>query len=116
MFLSEVKGLRKRILKMSLSKNLKSSFEPRFSKLSKILAFIPVLLIDVYRLILSPILGHRCRFSPTCSQFSREAFLTFGIFKGSLKTIHRLSKCQPWGAFGYDPVIRSENLSARSQD
>lgn len=45
-----------------------------------------------------------CRFTPTCSQYSKEAYERFGFIKGSKLTIKRLLSCHPFGKFGYDPV------------
>jgi len=61
-------------------------------------------LIKIYQWCISPWLGARCRFTPTCSQYSIEAFKKYGLFKGFILTVKRLSKCHPWGGHGYDPV------------
>lgn len=61
-------------------------------------------LIKLYQWIISPWLGAKCRFTPTCSQYSIEAFKKYGLFKGFKMSIKRLSKCHPWGKHGYDPV------------
>lgn len=46
----------------------------------------------------------RCRYSPTCSLYAREAFLQHGLFKGTWLSLVRLLKCHPWSKGGYDPV------------
>ena len=61
-------------------------------------------LLRVYRLAISPFLGHHCRFYPTCSQYAIEAIETHGCFRGSLLAARRLSRCHPWHAGGVDPV------------
>ncbi|HEX7847065.1 MAG TPA: membrane protein insertion efficiency factor YidD [Chitinophagaceae bacterium] len=63
-----------------------------------------IALIKIYQLIISPWLGPKCRFTPTCSHYSVEAFKKHGVFKGLWLTIKRISRCHPWGGSGYDPV------------
>lgn len=66
--------------------------------------FIFLGLIKVYQLFISPLLGSNCRYTPTCSQYSKEAILKYGPFKGLWLTVKRLSNCHPWGGHGHDPV------------
>ncbi len=61
-------------------------------------------LIKAYRLILSPLLGPRCRFYPSCSAYGLEAVQTFGALKGSWLIVKRIGRCHPWHPGGYDPV------------
>ncbi len=61
-------------------------------------------LIKFYQLFISPILGGRCRFLPTCSAYSYQAIKDYGIWRGSILSTKRIAKCHPWGASGYDPV------------
>jgi putative membrane protein insertion efficiency factor len=61
-------------------------------------------LIRLYQLTLSPILPPACRFTPTCSQYSYEAFKRFGFVKGGWLTIKRVSRCHPFNPGGHDPV------------
>lgn len=70
----------------------------------RILSLPFILLIKFYQLVISPWIGPKCRFTPTCSQYSLEAFKKHGVFKGLWLTIKRISKCHPWGGSGYDPV------------
>ncbi|HLY71436.1 MAG TPA: membrane protein insertion efficiency factor YidD [Puia sp.] len=72
--------------------------------LFRILGFPFVLLIKLYQVTLSPLLGSKCRFTPSCSQYAIEALRKYGIFKGSWLAVKRISKCHPWGGHGYDPV------------
>tara|TARA_B100001057_G_scaffold73236_1_gene67579 strand:+ start:1018 stop:1239 length:222 start_codon:yes stop_codon:yes gene_type:complete len=72
--------------------------------LKRILIFPLVLLIKAYKNFISPLLPATCRFQPTCSQYALEALKKFGLFKGGLLTIKRISKCHPWGGSGYDPI------------
>jgi uncharacterized protein len=67
-----------------------------------------VLLIDLYRAILSPLLtatmGPACRFEPTCSAYAREAIARYGIVAGGRMTASRLARCRPAGGWGHDPI------------
>ncbi len=62
------------------------------------------LLITLYQLCLSPFLGNRCRFYPTCSSYAKEALEEHGVIKGSQLSLKRLAKCHPWHEGGVDPV------------
>jgi uncharacterized protein len=72
--------------------------------LLRILSLPFIALIKLYQWIISPILGPKCRFTPTCSQYAIEALKKHGVFKGWWLTIKRLGRCHPWGGHGYDPV------------
>lgn len=63
-----------------------------------------ILLIRLYQLTLSPLLGSSCRFTPTCSQYGLQAVRKHGAFKGGWLTIKRIGRCHPWGGHGHDPV------------
>lgn len=72
--------------------------------LFKILGYPFIFLIKFYQVFISPLLGSKCRYTPTCSHYGLEAFKKYGLFKGFYLTIKRISKCHPWGGSGYDPV------------
>lgn len=63
-----------------------------------------MILIRFYQWVISPALGPKCRFTPTCSQYAAEAFQKHGIIKGFALSLKRVSKCRPGGGHGYDPV------------
>ena len=63
-----------------------------------------VLLIRLYQYAISPWLGPRCRFSPTCSSFAIEALEKHGLIRGGWLAMRRLLRCSPWHTGGYDPV------------
>ncbi len=65
-------------------------------------------IIKIYQKIPGPWHNH-CRFIPTCSNYGIEAIEEYGAIKGSFLTIKRILRCNPWGASGYDPVIKKEN-------
>jgi putative membrane protein insertion efficiency factor len=62
------------------------------------------MLIRGYQRNLSPSLGARCRYEPSCSHYAEEAIGRFGIARGAWLTLQRLSRCRPFGGRGYDPV------------
>jgi putative membrane protein insertion efficiency factor len=70
----------------------------------RILSYPFIFLIKVYQYAISPLLGPKCRFTPTCSSYALQAFKKYGLFKGFWLTIKRISRCHPWGGSGYDPV------------
>ena len=72
--------------------------------LLKILAIPFILLIKIYQWVISPLLGPKCRFTPTCSTYSLQAFKKYGLFKGFWLSVKRISRCHPWGGHGYDPL------------
>ncbi|ALH94755.1 membrane protein insertion efficiency factor YidD [Acinetobacter equi] len=61
-------------------------------------------LIRFYQIAISPLLGPRCRYIPTCSQYSLEAVRQYGAVRGVWLATTRICRCHPWGGFGYDPV------------
>ena len=72
--------------------------------INKILSAPFVLLIKLYQWILSPLLGPKCRYTPTCSNYALEAFNKYGPIKGFWLTLKRVGSCYPWGGHGHDPV------------
>ncbi len=71
---------------------------------NKILLFPFIVLIKIYQYGISPILGPKCRFVPTCSQYAQEALQKHGLIKGLGLSIKRISQCRPGGKTGYNPV------------
>ncbi len=61
-------------------------------------------LIRIYQYVLSPWLGNQCRFTPTCSEYAREAIVRHGALKGSWLALRRVGRCHPWHPGGHDPV------------
>jgi putative membrane protein insertion efficiency factor len=70
----------------------------------RILGLPLVALIKIYQWVISPAIGPRCRYTPTCSQYAIGALKKYGIFKGTWLTIKRVARCHPWGGHGVDPV------------
>jgi uncharacterized protein len=69
-----------------------------------ILIFPFLALIKLYQWLISPLLGAKCRYTPTCSHYATEALKKYGPVKGMWLAIKRISRCHPWGGQGYDPV------------
>ncbi|MBE9607792.1 membrane protein insertion efficiency factor YidD [Chitinilyticum piscinae] len=63
-----------------------------------------IALIRVYQLCISPLIGPRCRYTPSCSHYGIEAFRRHGFLRGGWLTLRRLARCHPWGGHGHDPV------------
>ena len=74
------------------------------NKLSHLIAMILVLPIRFYQICISPLLGPSCRFTPTCSEYAKQAILKHGPIKGLGLALWRILRCNPWGGSGYDPV------------
>ncbi|MBN3519800.1 membrane protein insertion efficiency factor YidD [Algoriphagus lutimaris] len=72
-----------------------------FRLLIRKIAIFPVL---VYQYTISPLFPSSCRYTPTCSQYTKEAILKYGIFKGGWLGLKRIASCNPWGGHGHDPV------------
>lgn len=68
------------------------------------LAWLLALPVRGYRLVLSPWVGHGCRFQPTCSAYALEALETHGGLKGARLAALRIARCHPWGGSGIDNV------------
>jgi uncharacterized protein len=65
---------------------------------------LAVALIRLYQWTVSPLLGPRCRFYPSCSQYALEAIRRFGLLRGGWLAVVRLGRCHPWQPGGFDPV------------
>ena len=65
---------------------------------------IAVLPLRLYRLTISPLLGQRCRFYPSCSRYAEQAVKTHGFLRGGYLSVRRLLRCHPLHAGGIDEV------------
>ena len=61
-------------------------------------------LIRLYQWLVSPMLGARCKYYPTCSEYAAQAVGRFGILRGAVLAGWRLLRCNPWSRGGFDPV------------
>jgi len=71
-----------------------------------------ILPIRAYQLLISPMLGRRCRFYPSCSNYFIEAVQKKGALKGCWLGLRRLLKCHPFHPGGYDPVDENNGASS----
>ena len=72
--------------------------------IQQIVSFPFIALIKLYQWVISPWLGSKCRYTPTCSQYGIEALKKYGPLKGLWLTGKRIVRCNPWGGHGNDPV------------
>ena len=79
-----------------------------------ILTYTLIKLIKTYKFLISPLLGHSCRYMPTCSEYSIEALKTFGFYKGTYMSLKRIFSCHPikflGGGEGFDPVNKNTKV------
>ena len=75
-----------------------------FSYSDYLIGNLLLFLIRGYQIILSPFLGSRCRFYPTCSEYGLEALTKHGVIRGVWLSCKRIFRCHPGFAGGYDPV------------
>ena len=77
--------------------------------LSKIAVTPFIVLLKVYKLIVSPWLGNRCRFSPSCADYAADSLKKHGLLRGALFTVKRIARCHPLGGEGIDPVPQKQD-------
>jgi uncharacterized protein len=70
-------------------------------KIARAIAIGP---IKLYQLLISPLLGQRCKYYPSCSEYAVQAIRRFGILRGLVLAGWRLLRCNPWSHGGLDPV------------
>jgi putative membrane protein insertion efficiency factor len=76
------------------------------------IGWVLVGLLTVYRRLISPLLGQRCRFYPSCSAYALEAVQLHGALRGSWLALRRLSRCHPFHAGGLDYVPGSPKVTS----
>ncbi|KAJ4893206.1 UPF0161 protein [Raphanus sativus] len=64
---------------------------------------VALAMLRFYKREISPVLPRSCRYVPTCSEYSMEAYKRYGVLKGTVLTTWRLCRCNPFGGSGYDP-------------
>lgn len=82
----------------------------------RVLAWPLLLLVRLYRVTISPLIGANCRYQPTCSEYALEALRVHGAFRGSVLAARRIARCHPWGGHGYDPVPGTDKDEANGDD
>ena len=70
---------------------------------TSLLARILILLVRLYQIVLGPVLGGHCRFTPSCSVYFIQAVQKYGAVKGAGKGVARICRCHPFHAGGHDP-------------
>jgi putative membrane protein insertion efficiency factor len=78
-----------------------------------VLRRIAVAPILVYRKVLSPLLGPRCRYYPSCSAYAVEAIERYGILRGVVLAVWRVLRCNPWSHGGIDPAEAQKLFKSR---
>lgn len=63
-----------------------------------------ILLINFYKKNISPWFGKKCKYYPTCSEYTKQAIEKYGVIKGTIKGIKRILRCNPFSKGGYDPL------------
>ena len=73
-----------------------------------------VLPIRAYQRLFSPLVGSRCKYYPSCSEYAAQAIAEFGILRGLILAGWRLLRCNPWSHGGFDPVEHQHLFCPRS--
>ncbi|HEY3190465.1 MAG TPA: membrane protein insertion efficiency factor YidD [Solirubrobacteraceae bacterium] len=81
------------------------------SALARRAAVAPIL---AYQRLVSPLLGRRCKYEPTCSRYAVEAIRELGVARGIVLAVWRVLRCNPWSHGGYDPVSAQRLFSVRA--
>ena len=89
----------------------KQRLEKHFMLIMRKIVKLPV---TFYQICISPLIGGRCRFHPTCSHYAAEAIDTHGAIKGLFLSLRRFGSCHPWHCGGYhDPVPKTFTWSSK---
>ena len=75
---------------------------------------LAVLPIRIYQWLISPLVGQRCKYYPSCSEYAAQAIGRFGILKGLVLAGWRLLRCNPWSHGGFDPVEEQRVFKPRA--
>jgi uncharacterized protein len=70
----------------------------------KAVRWVAIAPIRLYQLLISPLVGERCKYYPSCSEYAVQAIQRFGILRGLILAGWRLLRCNPWSHGGFDPV------------
>jgi len=66
--------------------------------------YMLIIIVKIYQISISPLIGSNCRYSPTCSNYCIQSLKKHGILKGLSLTFKRIISCHPFGGSGHDPV------------
>ena len=75
---------------------------------------VAILPIRAYQLLLSPLVGQRCKYYPSCSEYAAQAIQRYGILRGLVLAGWRLLRCNPWSRGGFDPVEEQRLFKPRA--
>jgi putative membrane protein insertion efficiency factor len=81
-------------------------------RLARAVAILP---IKLYQWLISPMLGQRCKYYPSCSEYAIQAIRRFGILRGLVLAVWRLLRCNPWSRGGLDPVESQRVFKPRAE-
>ncbi len=81
----------------------------------KVVSWIFLIPVYIYKYAISPLTPASCRHVPTCSEYAVQAIKIHGPFKGIVLASKRISRCHPWGTHGYDPVPPKEKKSVETR-
>lgn len=84
--------------------------------LGRLLAWPLLLLVQIYRYAISPLLGVNCRYAPSCAEYAMDALRIHGAFRGTALAAKRIARCHPWGGSGFDPVPGEETRADSDED
>ena len=90
-------------IKMNLNPGANSKVGAANMRLGSLAKFL-LMIITLYRKLLSPFMVSRCRYLPTCSEYTAEAIVRYGAIRGMVMGLKRILKCHPFGGHGHDPV------------
>ena len=79
-----------------------------------VLRRLVILPIRAYQLLLSPMVGQRCKYYPSCSEYAAQAIQRYGILRGLVLAGWRLLRCNPWSPGGFDPVEEQRLFKPRA--
>ena len=79
-----------------------------------VLRRVAIVPIRLYQLLFSPLVGQRCKYYPSCSDYAAQAITRFGILRGLVLAGWRLLRCNPWSHGGFDPVEDQRLFKSRT--
>ena len=72
--------------------------------MNKLLGYALAVMVKIYQYSLGTVLGGRCRFYPSCSEYARQSLIKHGAIRGTARSAWRILRCNPWNPGGRDPA------------